>query len=111
PGINEKEILEIFDEIAPYAKHVTVSTYKAKLDSLKRLVYAFPEKQTLWKTLYLKIGKKIGNAIYLEDKIRYEILYPLYKKAKNYGISFATCREALKEFENPKRCDGSFLIT
>jgi len=110
PGLNEKEILEILDEVAPFVKHITASTYKAKPDSLKRLTDAFPEKRVFWEELYLKGGKKLGNAIYLKDKIRYELINPLYKKAKEYGISFATCREALKEFENPRKCDGSFLI-
>ena len=110
PGLNEKEILEILDEVAPFIKHITASTYKAKPDSLKRLNDAFPEKRAFWEELYLKEGKRLGNAIYLKDKIRYELINPLYKKAKEYKISFATCREALKMFENPQKCDGSFLI-
>ncbi|MCD6489350.1 MAG: radical SAM protein [Thermodesulfobacterium sp.] len=109
-GLNEKEILEILEEISPYVKHITASTYKAKPDSLKRLNDAFPEKRAFWEELYLKEGKRLGNAIYLKDKIRYELINPLYKKAKEYKISFATCREALKMFENPQKCDGSFLI-
>lgn len=111
PGLNEKEILEILDEVAPFIKHITASTYKAKPDSLKRLTDTFPEKRVFWEELYLKDGKRLGNAIYLKDKIRYELINPLYKKAKEYKISFATCREALKMFENPQKCDGSFLIS
>ena len=110
PGLNEKEILEILDEVAPFVKHITASTYKAKPDSLRRLGDFFPEKRVFWEKLYLKEGKRLGNAIYLKDKIRYELINPLYKKAKEYKISFATCREALKMFENPQKCDGSFLI-
>ena len=110
PGLNEKETLEILDEVAPFVKHITASTYKAKPDSLKRLFDFFPEKRAFWEKLYLKEGKRLGNAIYLKDKIRYELINPLYKKAKEYKISFATCREALKMFENPGKCDGSFLI-
>ncbi len=111
PGLNEKEILEILDEVAPFVKHITTSTYKAKPDSLKRLSSVFPDKKALWERLYLKEGKRLGNAIYLKDEIRYKLIQPLYEKAKKYKISFATCREALKEFENPGRCDGSFLIS
>jgi len=111
PGLNEREILEILDEIAPYVKHITVSTYKAKPDSLKRLMNAFPEKSPFWEKLYLKEGKKSGNAIYLKNEIRYKLIYPVYQKAKEYNLSFATCREGLKDFENPKKCDGSFLIS
>jgi DNA repair photolyase len=110
PGLNEGEILEILDEIAPYVKHITVSTYKAKPDSLKRLIDAFPEKKSFFKKLYLKEGKRFGNAIYLRDEIRYKLIYPVYQKARRYNLSFATCREGLKDFENPEKCDGSFLI-
>ena len=110
PGLNEGEILEILDEIAPYVKHITVSTYKAKPDSLKRLIDAFPEKKSLFEKLYLKEGKRFGNAIYLRDEIRYKLIYPVYQKARKYNLSFATCREGLKDFENPEKCDGSFLI-
>lgn len=110
PGLNEKEILEILDEIAGFVKHITVSTYKAKADSLKRLISAFPEKRELWENLYIKNGKRWGNTIYLKDKLRYKLIYPLYEKAQKYKLSFATCREGLKEFKNPQKCDGSFLI-
>jgi len=110
PGLNEGEILEILDEIAPYVKHITVSTYKAKPDSLKRLIDAFPEKKSFFEKLYLKEGKRFGNAIYLRDEIRYKLIYPVYQKARKYNLSFATCREGLKDFENPEKCDGSFLI-
>jgi DNA repair photolyase len=110
PGLNEGEILEILDEIAPYVKHITVSTYKAKPDSLKRLIDAFPEKKSFFEKLYLKEGKRFGNAIYLRDEIRYKLIYPVYQNARRYNLSFATCREGLKDFENPEKCDGSFLI-
>ena len=110
PGLNEGEILEILDEIAPYVKHITVSTYKAKPDSLKRLIDAFPEKKSFFEKLYLKEGKRFGNAIYLRDEIRYKLIYPVYQKARKYNLSFATCREGLKDFENPEKCDVSFLI-
>jgi DNA repair photolyase len=110
PGLNEGEILEILDEIAPYVKHITVSTYKAKPDSLKRLIDAFPEKKSFFEKLYLKEGKRFGNAIYLRDEMRYKLIYPVYQKARRYNLSFATCREGLKDFKNPEKCDGSFLI-
>lgn len=110
PGLNEDEILEILKDIAPYVKHITVSTYKARKDSLKRLIDTFPEKRNLWENFYLGNGKNMGNAIYLKDEIRHKLIEPIYKKAKLYNLSFATCREALKDFENLQKCDGSFLI-
>ncbi|WP_038056466.1 SPL family radical SAM protein [Thermodesulfobacterium hydrogeniphilum] len=110
PGLNEKEIFEILDEIVPYVKHITVSTYKARPDSLKRLINAFPEKKKLLEELYLEKGKRLSGAIYLPDKLRYKLIKPLYEKAKKYNLSFATCREALDKFKNPGKCDGSFLI-
>ncbi len=110
PGINEEEILEILEEVSQFVKHVIVSTYKAKPDSLNRLINAFPQYQELWRKLYLTEGQKIGRAIYLKDKTRYVLINRIYQKVRSYNLSFATCREALKDFENPQKCDGSFLI-
>ena len=110
PGLNEKEVLEILEEIAPYVKHITSSTYKAKPDSLRRLIKAFPEKKELWERLYLKEGIKISGSFYLKKELRKKLLQPLFEKAKKFGLSFAACREGIEEFKNPARCDGSFLI-
>ena len=110
PGLNEKEVLEILEEIAPYVKHITSSTYKAKPDSLRRLIKAFPEKKELWERLYLKEGIKISGSFYLKKELRKKLLQPLFEKAKKFGLSFAACREGIEEFKNPGRCDGSFLI-
>ncbi len=110
PGINDMEIFEILDEISNFVKHITISTYKAKPDSFKRLINAFPQYEELWTKLYIKEGEKIGKAIYLNQQIRFALINKIYQKAQLYNISFATCREALKDFENPQKCDGSFLI-
>ncbi len=110
PQINEYEVFEVFDAIKDLALHITVSSYKAKPDSLKRLYMAFPEKKEILKKLYLKEGVKISGSIYLSEKRRKNLIYPLLELAKKQGISFATCREGIKEFVNPGKCDGSFLI-
>lgn len=110
PELNEGELLEILEEVAFWVRHITVSTYKAKFDSLKRLVQAFPKYQKVWEKLYLKEGERYQGVSYLKKDIRYALIKPFYEKAKKYGLSLATCREALKEFESLKNCDGSFLI-
>ncbi|MCS7279855.1 MAG: radical SAM protein [Thermodesulfobacteriaceae bacterium] len=110
PKLNEEELLEILEEVAPWIKHLTVSTYKAKFDSFKRLGNAFPELKKDWEKLYFKDGEKYHGSFYLKKELRYTLIKPFYEKAQRYGLSFATCREILKDFENPKRCDGSFLI-
>lgn len=110
PKLNEEELLEILEEVSPWVRHVTISTYKAKLDSLKRLVEVFPEYKKIWEKLYLKEGERYQGSFYLQKELRYATIKPFYEKAQKYGLSFATCREALPDFENPQRCDGSFLI-
>lgn len=110
PGINDEEILEILENIYPFVKHVTVSTYKARHDSLRRLIEVFPSKRDLLVKLYLKEGKRIGNAIYLREEIRNDIITKIAEKAKKLNLSLATCREGLTTLESKGLCDGSFLI-
>jgi len=110
PGLNENEVLEIFKILKDYVSHFTVSTYKAKPDSLKRLIKAFPEKAKLWEKLYLKEGEKIAGSRYLKKELRIKLIKPLFELAEKYKISIATCREGIKEFARPQKCDGSFLI-
>ncbi|NPA40112.1 MAG: radical SAM protein [Thermodesulfobacteria bacterium] len=110
PFLNDEEVIKIFEEVAPWVKHITTSTYKAKRDSFARLKKAFPEKAKLWQELYFVKGKKIEGAWYLPEDLRKELLYPLFEKAKEFGISIAACREGIKEFSAKEKCDGSFLI-
>ncbi len=111
PGINDEEILEILEEISSFVKHITVSTYKAKPDSFKRLINAFPQNKEFLTRIYLKEGQKIGGSLYLQKQVRYTLINKVYQKSQLYNLSFATCREGLKDFENPQKCDGSFLIS
>lgn len=110
PYINEEEILEIAKEVIPYVKHVTVSTYKAKPDSLKRLSECFPKFETLWKELYYEKGEKYRGSFYLQKDLRRSLIQKVYDVCKPFRINFATCRENLKEFIKPGLCDGSHLI-
>jgi len=110
PGVNEKEVLELLEEVSPFVKHITTSTYKAKPDSLKRLAKVFPSLAGFWRELYLEKGERIGGSFYLPKTLREELIYPLFESTKKLGISFATCREGIEELKREGRCDGSFLI-
>jgi len=110
PGLNDEEVLEILEEISPFVKHITTSTYKARKNSLEKLAKLFPEFKRFWGRIYLKEGKFIKGAWYLSESRRRALLAPLFKRAKELGLSIAACREGVREFESPGRCDGSFLI-
>ncbi len=110
PEINETEVEEIIKKTADFVDHLITSTYKAKRDSLNRLVKAFPEKAKYLSFLYSKKGEKLSGSYYLPKELRKRIISRVYEIAKMYGLSFATCREGLKEFAFKERCDGSFLI-
>jgi len=110
PFLNDEEVLEILEEVSPWIKHITTSTYKAKRDSFARLEKVFPERAKLWRELYFKKGEKIEGSWYLPENLRRELLHPLFEKAKELGISIAACREGIKEFEAKGKCDGSFLL-
>ncbi|WP_245540261.1 SPL family radical SAM protein [Thermodesulfobacterium thermophilum] len=111
PEINEEEALEVLTEVLPFVKHVVVSTYKAKPQSLKRLIEAFPEKAKTLTALYLQKGEKKKGGIYLPEEIRRSLVKRIYHRVNQVkGVGFATCREGLVEFSFQGRCDGSFLL-
>jgi len=111
PGINEEEILEVYEEVKEFADLFVVSSYKARPDSLKRLCALFPEKAPLLRELYLKKGEFIQGSYYLSHSKRFELLFPLISRLKRDGKSFAFCREGLPEYFRKGLCDGSFLLS
>lgn len=90
------------------AKHITTSTYKARHDSLSRLISAFPDLRDNLSKVYLEEGQKINNYWYLPLSMRKKLLAPVIKKATSCGISVATCREGFGIYA--PSCDGSHLI-
>ena len=100
PTINDDEIEEIVDAVAPYVKHIISSTIKPRNDSMKRLRRIFNIDEYKW--------KKIGNSFYLPKEIRFKYLDRVKKACYKNGLSFASCREGYPF--NAGSCDGSHLI-
>jgi len=110
---DEKELKEIVQIVANIgAKHIVVSTYKAKPDNFSRMVYEFPELETKWRRLYYPRGKIGIRYAYLPIEFRKKLIYPVVNEARKLKLTYATCREALTspEFFNAPSCDGTHLI-
>ncbi len=94
------------------AVFVVTSTYKARPDSLKRLVSAFGGLgERIWR-LYSGQGVKINGYIYLPKSLREKMLRPVVDAARRAGLEYAVCREGLtgKQWFNAGSCDGTHLI-
>ena len=102
-----KELVK--EVISAGARHIVTSTYKADRVSFKQLIKVFPEYEGKWRKLYFEDGEKIGRYYYLSQDLRKKFLSIIIKKADNYGITYATCREGLPLRKSPS-CDGSHLI-
>jgi DNA repair photolyase len=113
PGVNSDEysIVELLEKVKEAgAKHVVTSTYKAKWDSLKRLLQALPEGGKL-REVYVGSGIRVHGYMYLPRAMRERLLLPVVKTAIKLGLTVATCREGLgQEFNRAPSCDGSHLI-
>lgn len=111
PFINEVEI----ERILMLSKekgisHVTLSTFKPRWDSWKRLITVFPEYRDKLAELYFRRGEKIGNSRYLPQSIREKILGHAVKVCESLGLTWSFCRENLDKFMISGSCDGSHLI-
>jgi DNA repair photolyase len=94
-------------------KHVVTSTYKAKLDSYRRIVSALPELEDKLRNIYFKEKTYVSGYYYLSLDVRMKLLRPVVNLARKLGLSYATCREGLvtKEFFSARSCDGSHLLS
>ena len=110
PFLNEDEIEEIIEKVAPFILHLTTSTFKPKIDSWKRFKKAFPQIAKKLEKLYFEKGEKIQNSWYLPKKFRKTILLKVKKICDKEKISFSCCREGFLELNSAKSCDGSHLI-
>jgi DNA repair photolyase len=90
-------------------KHITVSTYKAKLDNWQRFSIALPKIAEKLKPLYFEKGEKIGGYIYLPKALRLKLMKTIGTLAKKHNMKFGTCREGLSHL-NTAICDGSWLL-
>jgi DNA repair photolyase len=90
-------------------KHVTVSTYKVKMDNWKRLSMAMPETAEKLKPLYFERGEKVGRCIYMPKDVRFKLVNTVREICRRRGVKFGTCREGLN-YLNTAVCDGSGLL-
>jgi DNA repair photolyase len=104
---NQENLIKALASIG--IKHITVSTYKVKLDNWQRLKMALPREAEKLKPLYFEKGEKIGRYIYLPKSFRLKIMKKMRLTAEKYGIKFGTCREGLSHL-NTASCDGSWLL-
>lgn len=92
------------------AIQVTSSTYKARADSLSRLLKEFPELSQLIREAY-RSGERVGGYTYLNKRLRIEYMKIVRDAAARAGLSFGTCREGFPELATRGfSCDGSSLI-
>ncbi|MCD6563466.1 MAG: radical SAM protein [Thermoproteales archaeon] len=114
PFVNdsEKNIRNIIrDASKAGVKHIVSSTYKAKPDSLARIIRSFPDLGEKYRDLYIVKGSRIHGAYYLSKKIRLDLMRKVKEIASDYGLTFATCREGLVSLHDKGTiCDGSHLF-
>ncbi|MCK5560741.1 MAG: radical SAM protein [Thermoplasmata archaeon] len=110
PGLNDNptKLIEKLSEIG--VTTITSSTYKARSDSLKRMIDTFPEHQEQFERLYLEESEFINRSRYLPKKMRYEIMETVSELADEHGMEFAMCREGFQRLQAAKSCDGSHLL-
>ncbi|MCX8208774.1 MAG: radical SAM protein [Sulfolobales archaeon] len=92
------------------ALQITSSTYKARADSLKRLLNAFPHVSSKIVEAY-RAGERIGGYLYLDRDRRLEYMKMVRELTLRAGAAFNTCREGFAELASRGfSCDGSSLI-
>ena len=111
PFLNDEGFEDLVSAVVEAgAKHVVSSTYKARMDSFKRLSEAFPNISEKLRDLYWVKGEVVGRCRYLPKRLRIDILKRLKRLVEEKGVTFATCREGLSELNSGETCDGSHLI-
>lgn len=90
-------------------RQVTTSTYKARPDSLFRVVSEFPELGEGFKELYSR-GERINRSMYLPEKLRRGLILKVREIAQEFSMDFAACREGFSELHTAETCDGSHML-
>jgi len=109
PGINDCGIGELVRSLSSIGvRHITSSTFKARPDSMKRIISAFPDEGEALRALFSQ-GESISGSRYLPEKIRRSILDGVSGHARKSGITFSTCREGFA-IGGRISCDGSHLL-
>lgn len=108
PMINDNFENVIEEAIDRGARHVVVSTYKAKYDNFKRVTSVFSTLKEFLLESYIRRGVKAGGSIYLSSDERLRILERALRVSQERKISLGFCRENFP-FPAPS-CDGSHLL-
>ena len=110
PRLNE-DVEPLLKELAEIGVTcITTSTYKARHDSIKRILKAFPELSVYLKSKYLEAGEFINRSWYLPKQDRERIMKNVYNSAKKFGLQFNMCREGLPIPRTAPSCDGLHLF-
>lgn len=105
---NPGKLVEMLSDIG--VKHITSSTYKAKIDNWHRFESVFPQVAHKLKVQYFDKGERIGGNLLLPKGLRLELMKNIRNLADDYGLKFGVCREDLTEL-NTAPCDGSWLLS
>jgi DNA repair photolyase len=105
---NPGKLVEMLSDIG--VKHITSSTYKAKIDNWHRFESVFPQIGHKLKDQYFDKGERIGGNLLLPKGLRLELMKNIRNLADDYGLKFGVCREDLTEL-NTAPCDGSWLLS
>ena len=111
PFVNDSvdELKELIDKVSEAGVvQIISSTYKAKPDSLRRLMKALPKVSNKLRDAYLIYGTKIHGSIYLDRTVRLGYMTVIKQLSEKQGLAFTTCREGLQHLNTPGiYCDGS----
>lgn len=111
PNLNDAEIEKIVETaVAHGASHITSSTFKPRPDSWRRVEKIFPELAAKLAPLYFEKGKLHHNSWYLPRELRFDLMKAVREACDRNQITFASCREGLRELTTGASCDGSHLI-
>jgi DNA repair photolyase len=113
PGLNsDREDLQLLTRELSRAgvRQITTSTYKARPDSYRRLVQAFPSHEGLLRRLYWELGEGCAGSRYLNSGLRLQLIMTVREAAEAYRVGFASCREGLTPYSTSASCDSSHLI-
>ncbi|MEM4250419.1 MAG: radical SAM protein [Candidatus Bathyarchaeia archaeon] len=113
PGLNsDREQLQLLTRELSEAgvRQITASTYKARPDSYRRLIQAFPSNEGLLRRLYWESGEVWAGSRYLDSGLRLQLIMTVKEAAEAYRVRFASCREGFASYSTSASCDSSHLI-
>ena len=110
PDLNDDpaDLVQVLSELG--VKNITSSTYKARSDSLTRMIAAFPEHKKLFENLYLERSEYINRSRYLPEDMRFQLMSNVKRIVEDHGMEFGMCREGFPRLQTAKSCDGSHLL-